>query len=158
MGLDEKAQTRTIGDDVYRVHPVAFGVGRKALIKLVKIVAPMLAAASAPGTKDDKIAALLTALPESLSEDDVEYFADVMGAASWIDHADGRQQALVKQNRELLFGHKYLEFFQWLGFALEVNYAPFFSGVKDALAGFIPAVETPTPKKSTAGSGLSGES
>lgn len=152
MGLEEKAQDREIGDVVYRVWPVPFGVGRPALMRLIGIISPLAAAYLKQTGERASVAALLEALPVALSDDDVKYFSELLGRAS--KYQDGANwPALIPANQDTHFAGRYLEFTKWLIFAIEVNFSGFFVGMKDG-AGLTDLLKTmQSPSKSTAGTG-----
>ncbi len=127
MGLDSRAQTREIGGRQFKAQPVAFDVGLAGLHRLSAIVAGILGAGSGA-------AALIAAIPKQLTMDDLRYFADLMGKGSWALLEDGRELPLAIQgNRAEQFAGDYLAFIGWLAFCLEVNYGPFFAGVKEQI-------------------------
>lgn len=134
MGLEERRQTKEIGGVTYQVTPVPFGVGRVALVRLLKIVSPVLSEAFKQSSNQAMAAGVLSVLPSSLSDDDISYYAKLFGPYSefmngseWIKLTDAQQ--------DLHFAGKYYEFLEWLLFAISVNYAPFFSGILKGGAG-----------------------
>lgn len=153
MGLEERQQTREIDGVVYRVTPLPFGTGRPALMRLLKVMAPVLSAALAEPTNAN--AALLAALPTALSDDDLAWFARIFGDAS--QYQDGsRWVPLIQQNQELHFAARYEAFFRWLLFCVEVNFGGFFGGIKTAsdVVDLVTLATAPSASKaSTSGSG-----
>ena len=138
MGLEERRQERDIEGVIYEVTPLPFGIGRKMLMRLVKIAGPVLgAAASKDGSKT------IAAIADAMSDDDVAAFADAFGKSSKYKDGD-KWVPLVEQNRELHFAGRYLEFLRWLMFCAEVNYAPFFNGLMKGNAGGVSALKIPS--------------
>ncbi len=122
MGLEERTQEREINGVNYSVTPLPFGVGRKTLMRLVKIISPIAAAAF----RGDN-AGVFEALPLALTDDDVEYFAKIFGQQSrYLE--DGNWKPLLPANQEMHFAGRYAEFVKWLVFSIEVNFGGFFSG------------------------------
>lgn len=144
MSLSDKNQEKEIDGFTYVVTPLPFGVGRQALMRLIRVVSPVFSAALGGGKVE---AAIFNALPLALSDDDVVYFAKVFGDAS--RYKDGEKLVpLVSQNQELHFAARYKAFLQWLIFCVEVNYKDFFvssmsgSGVADFMATLTPSPST----------------
>src|SRR6266850_8262074 len=118
MGLEERKQSRAIEGVTYEVTPLPFGVGQKALMRTIKVVSPILAAAFRAGvdTKDPTFyAGLFEALPSALTDEDLTWFAKVFGDAS-VYLENGKNVPLVPSNQELHFAGRYMEFFKWLIF------------------------------------------
>ncbi len=126
--LDLQKQQRDIDGTTYEVTPLPTSIGLKALVRLLHIMSPVLAAAAKDGSNQDKVGGMLAALPTALSEGDLEYFTSIFGAQS--KYQDGPNWIpLLKQNQELHFAGKYGELFRWLVFCVEVNYKNFFVGI-----------------------------
>jgi hypothetical protein len=163
MGLDERAQEREIDGFTYKVQPLPFGIGRKVLVRTLHVIGPILKAlaANGRGTKWEQGAAALAAIPEALSDDDLRFLGDNFGDASWFRHPEnGNMVGLVAKTQEFHFAARYAAFTAWILFALEVNYAGFFSGgvMKDAVAHLRNLAPAPSPSQSTDGSGSASES
>src|SRR5581483_3163331 len=158
MGREERAKTREIEGVTYTVTPVTFSIGRPAIMRLLKIVTPVVGAFYREGTQQEGIAAILETLPGVLCDADVIYFAETFGPHS--TYADGDKQVpLVPKNQEQHFDGKFLEYFRWLIFCIEVNCAGFFGGgtsggALSALIGMTKKPSTPT-SGSTSSSGSS---
>ena len=148
MRLDEMAQSKEIDGLMYTVTPLPFGIGQKVLMRLIRVVSPLLAASADGG------AAVFAALPSVLKDEDIEFFGDKFGAASSVA-IDGKNMPMLKQNQELHFAGKYLAFMQWLMFSIEVNYKSFFVGLTNGGAGVADLVTAmnPNSSKSTPGNG-----
>ena len=150
MGLEERTQSKTIGDFTYEVTPLPFGVGRKALMRLVKIMSPVLAgafsgqgnamsAAAATGASAKAASAAASAasaagafgaLPDAMTDADLEFFAKTFGDTTrFSSESNPKKLVLTSDNQELHFAGRYLEFAQWLIFCIEVNYKGFFTGM-----------------------------
>lgn len=131
--LEERAQERMIGTVNYKVQPIAFGLGLKALNRLIRVLSPIVAAALREGRPMDRAAAVLEVLPANLSDDDLEYFRTVFSTGAWFADDEGNWQPLLKSakvdNQEVHFAGRYSEWLQWIIFSIEVNYGGFFDGV-----------------------------
>jgi len=131
--LEDKKQTRDIDGTTYEVTPLPFGIGRKALKRTVDVLAPLVAAAF-EGEGKAGIGKVFDALPDALSDADLDFFSETFGNASrYLDTQTGNMVPLVKANQELHFAGEYLRFFKWLTFSLEVNFAGFFAGTAGKL-------------------------
>jgi hypothetical protein len=81
-------------------------------------------------------AAIFAALPSIMNEEDVNYFAKTFGDySSYRNDETGNMVPLVSKNQDGHFAGRYLEFFQWIIFGLEVNFTPFFSGMIRSFGG-----------------------
>lgn len=122
---------REIDGRMYRIRPMPFGAGRKALMRLVKIASPILSAAFQEGQAGDKmsmIARALDKLPSALDDTDVEYFAKEFGNCSWYQEGD-KWVPLLPAKQERHFAGRYLAFAQWLAESIKHNFGSFFSSV-----------------------------
>ena len=158
MSLDDKKQSRSIDGFEYSVTPLPFGIGHKALLRFMRLAAPVIAEMSTVGGGDMKnaIAAALRVIPNALTEDDVNYFAETFGKYSAYA-SDGKSVPLVTQNRDLHFGGRYTAFFEWLAFCVEVNFSSFFGDLTRRVSTGASAVPVQTtPSTSTQMSGSSG--
>jgi hypothetical protein len=133
VGLEEKAQTEEIDGVVYQVTPVPFGVGKVALLRLIRIISPILAAA-AKGESNARAGAIFEVLPGALSDKDVEYFEKLFGPYSEYQDPSGDYKKLVDAARELHFAGRYLAFLKWLIFCMRCNFGDFFAGIVDGVA------------------------
>ena len=128
MGLEEKTVEREIEGRMFRAWPMAWGIGRPALVKLMGILSPVLSGVFRGGTPGEATAAVFDALPSALSDADLTYFAKAFGDASHVKVGD-QWVPLVEQNQSTQFAADYLGFFRWLVFCAEVNFGGFFAGV-----------------------------
>src|SRR5262245_27205547 len=112
MGLEEKRQTREIDGVTYAVTPLPFGVGQKALIRTLKVLSPIMAAALKDRANGATGAAIFETLPGALTEEDVAWFAKVFGDASQFQ-LEGKWIPLLVDQQELHFAGRYLAFFKW---------------------------------------------
>lgn len=128
MGLEEHKQERVIDGFMYEVTPLPFGIGRKALTKFIGIAAPVIGSVVGAKDKGSVEAAMVAALPAlatALSDEDLSYFASTFGKASKYKDGD-RMVPMLEANQEIHFMGRYTAFFEWLAFAIEVNFSPFF--------------------------------
>lgn len=126
MGLEERIQEKLIDGVNYQVSPMAFGVGRQALLRFIKLASPIMSSVlENKGSMETAAAAALRVLPAVLSEEDLKYFATEFGRYSRYQH-DNKWVPLPPENQELHFAGRYSAFFGWLAFSIEVNFGPFF--------------------------------
>lgn len=117
-------QERVIGGTTYKVRPLGHTLARKVFVRAAKAIGPAAAAAAEDPAK------AVGALVENVTDSDLEWIADVFGKVTQYEGPDG-WPFLHKDARELRFGGgKLFEFFEWLAFCLEVNYADFFAFAK----------------------------
>jgi hypothetical protein len=130
MGLEDRKVSKTIDGVVYEVTPLPFGVGRKALMRAIRIVSPIISAAFKEGDPRATAAAIFDVLPDALSDEDVEYFAQTFGPYSQFQSGT-EPTKLTTAQQDLHFAGRYYAFMQWLLFCFEANFADFFSGIKN---------------------------
>ena len=136
-----EVETTSIDGYTYEVTKLPYKRGRKLLLRLYKSLGPALADAmgSVPElggleSLDElevqkflpSLAALVRTLADTLSEEDMEFMEDTL-----IEHTQfGQDGKLVplKGNAEFHFSGNYSVYFQWLAFALKINYLGFFDG------------------------------
>ncbi len=142
--LETQDVDREVDGVVYRLRPMPFGVGRRALMRLVKIVSPVLSSAFKAGEGDKlaMIARALDALPSALSDEDLAFFAKEFGNCSWYQDGDKWVPLLVAR-QETHFAGRYLAFAQWLAENIKLNFGPFFSGVMSGKLALAPGMPTP---------------
>lgn len=138
-----EAQKKTIGEVTFEVTPLGFKQGRKAFVRLSKAVGPALAAAeSVDHIKAGRgVTGMLEKLLDNVTDDDLDWFAEVMGKATRFSRDGDRWPYLDGNNREALFGGNLVLFFKWIVFCLEVNYADFL----DLLKSGQPATDPSSP-------------
>lgn len=134
MGLEERAVTEELDGTVYRVTPVPLGVGKPALLRLIRILSPIFAAAAKAGEKDGRAAAIFEVLPTVLTDADEKHFEQLFGPYSEYKNETGDWIKLVDKARELHFAGRYLAYFKWMIFAMRVNFGDFFAGIADGAA------------------------
>lgn len=136
------SEKTTIGGSEYKVTQLPYKPGHKLLLRLYRTLGPALADAlekvpdlpKEQKVLDVSVAQLAPAvsgavrgLSESLSEEDFDYTVGVLSEYTEICKGDDRWVPL-KQEMEFHFAGNYGELFQWLWFALKVNYGGFFKG------------------------------
>ena len=119
-------EKKTIDGVTFEVTPLGYAVGRKAFVRLTKAVGPALAEA-AQGSEEGSMSAALERLVSSVEDSDLEWFADVLGKTTRFSTDGSKWPFLSEANRETLFSGRIFLFFQWLAFALEVNFSDFLS-------------------------------
>ena len=140
MGL--KSESKTINGHKYEVTQLPYTPGKRLLVRLYKVFAPALAQglAGVPELKDQSIGDLQVStiapafsraveqLARDLSEEDFDAMVEALAEYTFLVNDQGHKRQLSADEREFLFAGNYLELFQWLGFALRVNYAGFLKG------------------------------
>lgn len=131
---------KSIGDVTFEVTPLGFKVGRKAFVRLSKALGPSLKELTA--AKDllhaGTIAGAFGKVIEHVSDEDLDWFAEIMGKGTRFSRDGDKWPFLNEANREVLFAGNLTLFFQWLAFCLEVNFSDFLELFKDALKGGAP--------------------
>jgi len=157
-----ETKTKRIGDFDYRVRQLSDPQGTKLLVRLTKIVVPTVAA-GLKGLPDETegmtLADLSTAaigdallmLSDKITEDDMAFLCDTLAADTEFSAAGGEAWVPLTGDKHHWSG-RYLQKFQWIAFALEVNYADFLggSGSIERLAGLLRAAKaSKSPASST---------
>lgn len=143
MGLEERAQTRTIDGIEYKTHPVTFGVGRPLLLKVAKAAAPMMKAIATNATRvatggdaevQSAMAEAFSAIISNIDDRDLAQMAQAFGDVS--SYFDGKNNVpLISMTQEMHFAGRYDAFVQWLLFCMEVNgFARFFTSITSGSA------------------------
>lgn len=138
-----KTASKTIGNHTYTVRQLGASEGRKMLVRLVKILGPVLATllSSAPdkskappklgwslgSTKVEDLGKALEVLATRAQEADLEYLCSTLGMATTVGLGGGKEIPLTLEAQELHFAGAYGDMFKWLAFALEHNYSDFFA-------------------------------
>ncbi len=155
-----KTEKKRIGAFTYHVTQLDAKSGSVALLRILKYVGPMIQEAVSNGGGDMGAGTKLT---ELLTEADFEYFRETMAGQTTV--TGGGYDEDAEPALDNIFGEhfasNYLEMFEWLRFALEVNFRSFFAG---AVAKFLKAAAAATKESATPSSspkestGTSGES
>jgi len=137
MGIDERAEIRQIDGFEYEVKPLPTGIGTKLLLKFIKLAGPVLGEAlSGVGDLNAASAAggAFRLLADTVKEDDLEYFRTTLGSKTRIlepgsvdKNGEPLWIALTPAKQDTHFAGNYIVLFDWLRFAMEVNYGSFFA-------------------------------
>lgn len=131
-------KSRTIDGVTFSVTQLGFREGRRAFMRLSKSIGPgmtaMLAgAASIKDVQAQGLAAGVGRLIQDVSDEDLEYFAEVFGKVTRYHTGDSSKRPVLKDtDRESLFAGRLMLFFKWLAFAAEVNFADFFAALAES--------------------------
>lgn len=130
VGLDEQQQQREIDGVTYRVFPLPFGKGKRVAQRLLRVMAPIFAAAGVARSQLEQGANVLASIPAALNEADLDFLEDTFADAShFLEPATGNWIGLGnKTTRDLHFAARYDRFLAWLVFSLEVNFSSLFRG------------------------------
>lgn len=135
MLASEKTKINGVG---YEVTKLPYTPGHSLLLRLTRALGPALGQGVIDGTHNVNLKDLLNvqvgpalgsaikALSETLNAEDFDYIVDTLAEYTKISKAEGKWIPL-KAEMEFHFAGNYFELFQWLGFALKVNYGGFFS-------------------------------
>lgn len=113
------SQKRTIGRYEYIVIPLGAREGCRVLSRLMKL----MGRGAAKGTEEEALGAIL----ENLEESDADYFIATFDKYTSVRIGD--KTPPLADIFDAHFISEYLEMLGWLKFAMEVNFAGFFSGV-----------------------------
>ncbi len=150
-----KTEKKRIGAFTYHVTQLDASRGSKAMLRVVRLAAPVIALAE----KGDETAAW-SKLAESLTDSDFEYFCDlfttqtIVTGGAYDEDAEPALDGIFDEH----FAANYFEMLQWLTFCFEVNFASFFAGAAAKVAAAkskASATASISPKPLT---GTSGES
>mgnify|MGYP001564454346 CR=1 FL=1 len=153
MALETKE--RQIGDRGYTYHVTELPAkkGRALLVRLIKTLGPVFGqlvsdmkpadpkvkAGALSAINGQSISRALSELAGRLTEADLEHVCQVLGEHSEVSDEENpdHRKKLTPGAQEFHFAGRYLEMFEWIGFALEVNFSDFFSGsqIGSAIAG-----------------------
>jgi hypothetical protein len=127
----------TINGTTYKVTMLPYKLGHRLLLRLYKVLGPVLAKSisNSPsvtgglanldvGSLGPAFGAALETLAEKLTEEDFDFMVDTLAEYTEIHKEDGKVLPL-KADMEVRFAGNYAELFKWLGFALKVNYGGF---------------------------------
>lgn len=144
-----ETREKVIGAHTYHVRQLGGAEARKLLVRLTKALGPVLGSlledmGGVSGNRATNLVRLqdldvkavskaLNQLAAQLTETDLEYLVGVLGMATMAEDSEGKALQLTKERMELHFsGGRMGEMFKWLGFALEVQFADFFSAFAPA--------------------------
>ncbi len=146
-------ETKTIGAFRYKVTQLDAHRGRRAFMRLTKLIGPAMVQLQSSGKLDDKIEKAITQLVDRLGEDDVDYFCDLFASMTSVSGGDLKANAEPQLDAifSVHFAGRYLEMLQWLIFSMKVNFASFFGGWAALLAPALSASDS--PKEPTGSSG-----
>jgi len=148
-----KSEKKTINGHVYEVTQLPYSPGHKLLLLLGRKLGPALATAFAgiPNKKnvdlgDREIATLAPAFSEALSkllqdldEASFDFMVETLAHYSKIEIKEG-VMAPLKGEMEMHFASNYGELFQWLLFALRINYVGF-SGEQNVVSALLEKIK-----------------
>jgi hypothetical protein len=139
--LTFQSQSKRIGDTTYYVTPLGFVQARQALVKLTNLIGPALRELSSAelGNLKGELSAL-GGLLSGLADKDLVYFQDLFAPKTEIelDYEPSKRPYLHKplptggsriESHFAPTGPRFGDYFEWLVFCIQVNYAPFFKGI-----------------------------
>jgi hypothetical protein len=147
MGIEDRIQTKTIDGYTYEVTPCQAAVGQKALLRFLRLAAPVLTAAASTGLSMSEAAVgVISTLATTVTDDDLAYFTKLFGPLTRFctegDEARDCWIRLTPDQQEMHFAARYMALFDWLRFAGEVNFGGFFEEAKRRAEKVKPATAT----------------
>ncbi len=118
-------QTKEISGTKYTVTPLATSAGLKMLTLLLRVLGPSVKDIKSFGDMKTAVLAGIGSLAERLEDVDVQTIVHTLAGSTKVG-TDPNKQPLLSAVFELHFAGDYLPLFQWLAFALEVNFGSFF--------------------------------
>lgn len=125
MGFE--AKTKQIGDHTYQVTQLPGKLGRKILMRLMRVAAPLIDGAAKPTTE------MFTSVAAALDDELVDFVESSFIGVTMISTDSGGLVPLGDRFNTHFAG-KYQDWFQWVVFCLEVNYSDFLGELKRHIA------------------------
>ena len=124
-------QQTTIGAWRYTVRPFPTGTGLALMWRLARMLGPALAALirGAEGV-EGAIGSSFNALVDRVTPEELTEIARQLAATADVVQPGGSQPAALGEVFDLHFAGDYLALFDFLRFALEVNFGPFVEGLR----------------------------
>jgi hypothetical protein len=163
--MAQATEERSIGESKYRVTQLPGKKGRKMLLRLYKVFAPVFGSLiegldggkkSLGDISVNSISGSLSALAMTFKEEDLEIFCEQFSSMTQLELTPGENNWVpLDKHFDQHFAGNYGAMFTWLGFCLEVNFASFFDawGGLDAVIGMVKKLvntssKSPSPKES----------
>ena len=151
-------QTRTIDGVKYGVYMLPPKLARKILVRIFQVLGP--SAGEAFKREEQEILAaigpILATLADRLNDDDLDWMMGELAKVSTVELEPGKAPSLG-QIFDNHFRGRIGRMFKWFAFAVEVQYADFWSGSESGLSGLFSmakaAMASPSPSTSTGSSG-----
>ena len=122
-------ETRIIGEREFTCDVLPFGKSLEVLTRFTNLVGPSLAAAATSGEENEEgFTQAITGLLQGIRAEDLKYFADAFGTVSKCGDVN-----LNAGGREKIFRGHMSDFFKWLKFGFEVNFADFFADAQSLI-------------------------
>jgi hypothetical protein len=138
-------KTKKIGDHEYLVRQLPAMKAQRLFVRLSKLVGPALAELTSGGKEGLKPAAM--AILTQLNEADVEDITKQMIEMSEVDNKP------MKLTFDVHFRGKHADLWQWLLFALEVQFEDFFGVLRDLFESSVAEQASKSPSTSGGQSG-----
>ena len=151
-------QTRTIAGVKYGVYMLPPRLARKMLVRIFQVIAPSAGEAFKREGQEilDAFGPVLATLADRLNDDDLEWMMGELAKVSTVEVEPGKAPQLDKIF-DIHFRGRIGQMFKWFAFAVEVQYADFWSGSEGGLNGLLAmakaAMASPSPSTSTGSSG-----
>lgn len=139
-----KSEDRVIGEHTYRVTQLPVSKGRRLLAQLFKVLGPSIGelAKDARPVADPSLGSLgrgtladaVRAFADRLEPELLDVLSEQMAAQTQLVLNGGARVIPFAPELEFHFAGRYDEMFQWIGFALEVNFGSFFHVLRDGVA------------------------
>jgi hypothetical protein len=137
MAFEFETKETVINSRRYLVTVLPYKTGRKVLVRLLKLLGPAVEVATtgAAGVLEMEAKAAasllggaLASFLQNLEEADLDFLIATFGPKTRVSIGGAEPVWLTEENQMVLYSGNYLELFQWLGFALKVNYLGFTEG------------------------------
>lgn len=128
-----KLEKKRIGRFDYEVKQLGAIAGRDLLVRMSKMLGPALGMILSGKASLAQAGAALASASQMLEPAELEHFCDVLGRSSSVYVTEAGKPAVKTLDlayQELHFAGEYAEMFQWIGFAMEVNFGNFFAEAK----------------------------
>lgn len=133
-----------IGGRTFTVHQLGFGASRNLLVLLGQVLGPGLAGVKVDGggLESAGVGAIAGGIGGMLAQLTPEQLDKIQGALAlrtFVDMGDGKKPLLSDAGFDVVFDGRMADYFEWLQFALGVNYAGFFGALRTAFARWVGA-------------------
>lgn len=135
-----KTSEHRIGNHTYRITQLPVSKGRPLLVRLTRVLGPVVAELLRDGEKLSEagagaVAGAIRELATRLTDEDLSYVCDALAEHTEVSMGDGKWVRLSGVF-ELHFAGAYDEMLKWIGAGIEANYRSFFSGLTSGSLSF----------------------
>ncbi len=127
-----RTEKKVIEGITFEVNQLGAREGRRVLLKLGKVLGPVMGSLFElqDGIKLDVVLYAVGQIVERISDGDLDDLCETMGKhTEFMPAGSTKTINLSMAQQDLLFAGKYHVLFQWLAFAIKVNYEDFISAL-----------------------------